>query len=111
MTEVLKNRPLWKSAYGITLIDLLALIFLIDTPLVVGVCAAKSFGLVAGIGFGFLAAAGSTGLVIAFYKRIWKLDDRRCAEVRELYPGLYRVIQVPPDKKNTRLAEFAEIRI
>ena len=100
-----------KASAGVTLIDLLAVIFMIDVPILTGMFVARNFGVWPGVAAGILAAPASIGAVVAFYKWSWRLDDRRCAEVREQYRGIYRVIQIPPDKKNVRLAESAEIRI
>jgi membrane protein implicated in regulation of membrane protease activity len=94
-----------------TLIELLALIFLIVVTAGVGKFVATKFGTWPGIGAGILAAVVSVIIVVLFYRWTWSRDRRRLEELREKYRTIYRVIAIPSDQKSIIKPEGAEIKI
>jgi membrane protein implicated in regulation of membrane protease activity len=99
------------SERGVTMIEMLALIFVIYIPILVGNIVAKKFGVWAGIGAGVLTAVICVTAVILFYRATGRQHEQRRRELREKYRGIYRVISVPADAKNIKGAQFAEIKI
>lgn len=99
------------NSSGYTLIELLMVIFIFGGTGAAGGYFGEKYGLWAGIGAGALFAVASVGAVVLLYRWSWKWEERRCAEIRDLYRGIYRVVKVPANKKNIQLGEFAEIRI
>lgn len=97
----MKNRT--TNERGWTLIELLAVIFVISIAIIVG----KSLG----TGAGLLAGLLSVIVVILFYSWIGRRDERKLKELREKYPAIYRVIAVSPAPIIIMMPEGAEIRI
>lgn len=103
--------PIETESLGFTLIELLMVIFILGTTAAASGHFGEKHGIWAGVGAGTLFAGANVGAVILFYRWSWKWEERRCTEIRELYRGIYRVVKVPTNKKNTQLGESAEIRI
>jgi hypothetical protein len=93
-----------------TCIELLAGIFLIAVPLVTGQQVADSFGLWAGVGAGVVAAGAYVGSLRFLYREKNRRDLRRRGEFREIYRRIYRVVDLPSDKRNIVTPAGAEIR-
>jgi hypothetical protein len=105
-TLSLTNRPL---AY--TLVELLAVMFVVAMTGLVEESVAHRFGRWTGIGAGAVTLVICVIGVVLFYRWSWKLDRRRLQELREKYRGIYRVIALPSDQKIVAKPDGAEIKI
>ena len=105
-TLSLTHRP---SAY--TLIELLAVMFVVAVTGLVEEFVAHRFGRWAGIGAGAVTLIICVMAAVLFYRWSWKRDRRRLQELREKYRGIYRVIALPSDQKIVAKSESAEIKI
>jgi hypothetical protein len=99
------NRPGW------TLIELLAVMFVMMAATVVWTSVASEYGPLLGAGAGLLAGALSVIVVGLFYRWTGQQDERRLQELREKFRGIYRIVAVPADPKIIVLPKGAEIRI
>src|SRR2546425_188215 len=86
-TFPLTHRP---TAY--TLIELLAVMFVVAMTGLVEESVAHRFGRWTGIGAGAVTLIICVMGVMLFYRWSWKRDRRRLQELREKYRGIYRVI-------------------
>jgi prepilin-type N-terminal cleavage/methylation domain-containing protein len=77
---------------GYTLIELLAVMFVITAMGAVGKSVASRYGTGPGIGAGFLAFLASAMVVVLFYRWGWRSDRRRLQKLKEKYRAIYRVI-------------------
>src|SRR5436309_5981084 len=93
-TLPLTHRP---TAY--TLIELLAVMFVVAMTGLVEESVAHRFGRWTGIGAGAVTLVSCVMGVVLFYRWSWKRDRRRLQELREKYRGIYRVIALPSDQK------------
>ena len=96
---------------GYTLVELLAVMFMVAVAAIAGKSAAIRYGTWAGIGAGFIAALISVCLVALFYRWSWQRDRRRLQELREKYRGIYRVLKVPAAQMSIIKPQGAEVRI
>lgn len=80
---------------GYTLIELLAVMFVITAMGAVGKSVASRYGTGPGIGAGFLAFLASAMVVVLFYRWGWRSDRRRLQKLKEKYRAIYRVIALP----------------
>lgn len=94
-----------------TLIELLALIFIITFTMVIGKSVTARYGAWAGVGVGSLAALSSLSVVVLFYRWTWRRDRQRLKMVKENYRGIYSVIQLPSPATSIIKPQGAEIRI
>ena len=98
-----------RAAY--TLIELLALTFIVAITAMVGKSVATRYGTWAGIGAGFIAVLTSAWFVVLFYRWSWQRDRRRLQELKDKYRGVYRVLQLPPAQMSIIKPQGAQIRI
>ncbi len=105
-TLLLTHRP---TAY--TLIELVAVMFVVAMTGLVEEFVAHRFGRWTGIGAGAVTLIICVMGVVLFYRWSWKLDRRRLQELREKYRGIYRVIALPSDQKIVARPDGAEIKI
>ena len=96
---------------GYTLIELLAVTFMVAITAMVGHFAATRYGTWTGIGAGFMAALSAVCLVALFYRWRWQRDRGRLQQLREKYRGVYRVLQLPSTQLSLIKPQGAEIRI
>jgi prepilin-type N-terminal cleavage/methylation domain-containing protein len=104
-------KPSQKTEKGYTLIELLAVIFIITITGAIYSPVAKKYGVGTGIGAGFITIVVCVLIIIQFYRWSWRSDKKRLQELREKYQTIYRVNALPADKKNLRKATGAEIKI
>jgi hypothetical protein len=109
VAKLTRNRRSVRQAW--TLIELLALMFVIAVSTGMGKSVARKHGTWPGIGAGILAAAVCATIVVLFYRWMWRQDKRRLQELREKYHTIYRVIALPTDKTSIRKPEGAEIKV
>ncbi len=83
---------LTKRRWAYTLIELLAVIFII-------------------VGAGAITLVICVVAVVLFYRWSWKRDRKRLQELREKYRGIYRVLALPSDQKIVAKPHGAEIKI
>jgi prepilin-type N-terminal cleavage/methylation domain-containing protein len=103
------NTETRKRAY--TLIELLAVMFIVAIISAVYLPVSKKYGVGIGIGAGFVTILVCVFIVIQFYRWSWRRNKQRLQELREKYPTIYRVNALPADKGNHRKAVGAEIKI
>jgi hypothetical protein len=94
-----------------TLIELLALIFIITAIAIAEQSIARKYGRWPGIGAGIVAGAISLILVVLFYRWWWRRNKRRLKELREKHRTIYRVISLPVDNRNIIKPDGAEIKV
>jgi prepilin-type N-terminal cleavage/methylation domain-containing protein len=94
-----------------TLIELLAVMFIVTVMGAVGGIVASKYGTGLGIGAAFLAALGAVFIVVLLYRRSWRKDRRRLQELKDNYQGIYRVLAVPSDQRSVMKPEGAEIKL
>ena len=94
-----------------TLIELLAVMFVVAMTGLVEESVAHRFGRWTGIGAGAVTLIICVMGVVLFYRWSWKRDRRRLQELREKYRGIYRVIALPSDQKIVARPDGAEIKI
>lgn len=99
------------SRRGWTLIELLAVIFVMTAALVIGKTAASHFGAWLGAGAGLFAGLLAAVIVVLFYRWMGQRDERRRQELRDKYCAIYRVINIPLDPRIVVIPKGAEIRI
>jgi len=106
---VIKPNCRLKQAY--TLIELLAVMFVVGAPVLTAQVVGGRHGAKAGLGAGLLAFLASAGLVVLFYRWTWSRNKRRRRELREKYRTIYRVIALPTDTSSIVKPSAAEIKI
>ena len=94
-----------------TLIELLALIFIIGFATAVFRAVRGNHGLGAAMAASVLAAVVGILLVVLFYRWAWSRDKQRLTHLREQYRSIYRVKELPVDAKSIVKPEGAEIQI
>src|ERR1041385_6779185 len=93
-----RKRPLTdRSAY--TLIELLAVVFMVAVTAIVEESVARRFGRWSGIGAGALTLIICVVGVALFYGWTWKRDQDRLHGLREKYRGIYRVLALASNQK------------
>src|SRR5262252_6155487 len=105
----LGNKTPLNTAY--TLIELLAVMFVIAVGGFVGGAVQQKYGKPMGLLAGIVAGLATFGLVIQFYRWSWQRDKRRLTELREKYRTIYRVKTLPTDAKSVVKPDKAEIRV
>src|SRR5258708_3211215 len=98
-----------RSAY--TLIELLAVMFVVAVTGIVEESMAHRFGRWPGIGAGVVTLIPCVIVVALVYRWSWRQDRRRLQELRKEYRGIYRVIALPDHQKIIAKPDGAEIRI
>lgn len=98
-----------RSAY--TLIELLAVIFIVAMTAIVEEFVRKRGGHWSGIGAGAVTLIICVIGMVLFYRWIWKRDRKRLEELRENYRGIYRVLALPLETKIIARPDGAEIQI
>jgi hypothetical protein len=98
-----------QSSY--TLIELLALIFIVAVTGIVEESVTRKAGRWSGIGAGAITLIICVVAVVLFYRWSWKRDRNRLQELRQKYRGIYRVLAFPSDKKIVAKTDGAEIKI
>jgi hypothetical protein len=96
---------------GWTLIELLAVIFIVATTMIAWESVKSSYGVWWGIGAGLLVGVLSVIFVYNIYRLSWRRSERILAELRDKYTWIYQVKTVPSDPKVIIMPEGAEIRI
>jgi hypothetical protein len=103
-----RGRFMWRAAY--TIIELLALIFVIFIAIEVARHVADHHGLWAGVVAGVVSAGLCAIVVAIFYWAVGRQREQRRRELREKYRGVFRVIALPTDPNKIQKPEGAEIR-
>src|SRR6266516_2633268 len=103
--------PLTHRPTADTLIELLAVMFVVAMTGLVEEFVAHRFGRWTGIGTGAVTLIICIMGVVLFYRWSWKRDRRRLQELREKYRGIYRVLALPSNQKIVAKPDGAEIRI
>ena len=96
---------------GWTLIELLAVIFVLTTTMVIWQSVATTHGPWWGIGAAFSVGSLSFITVVLFYRWSWRRDERGLQKVRDNYREIYRVIAMPTDPRVIVMPDGAEIRV
>ena len=104
-----KGHRLSRKAY--TLVELLAVMFVIAFPAMVAEVVRGKHGHRAAIIAGVLAFPMAVLLVIFFYRLAWKKDKHQLLELREKYRTVYLVKALPTDAKSIVKPEGAEIQV
>ena len=99
------------SQRAYTLIELLAVVFVVTVTAAIGKSVASKYGTWSGIGAGIFAASVCVVIVVIFYRWSWRRDSRRLQELRVKYRAIYRVTAVPSDPRIIIKPEGAEIKI
>jgi uncharacterized membrane protein len=94
-----------------TLIDLLALVFVVAVAQVTVQIVTRTHGLWAGIAAGILAAIVSGTIVVLFYRAGGRRSAERRRMLTEKYPNIYRVLSLPTDDNCIRKAKYARIAV
>jgi len=102
---------LTKRRWAYTLIELLAVIFIIAVTGMVEESVTRKAGRWSGIGAGAITLIICVVAVVLFYRWSWKRDRKRLQELREKYRGIYRVLALPSDQKIVAKPHGAEIKI
>ena len=105
------KHPLKKRRSAYTLIELLAVIFIVAVTGIVEESVTHKFGRWIGIGAGTITLIICVIIVVLFYRWSWQRDRMRLQELRERYRGIYRVLALPSDQKIVAKPDGAEIRI
>jgi len=106
------NERAYSSAkrWGWTLIELLAVTFMIAAPATAWLSVSARHG----TGWGSVAAfaTGSLSFIVValFYWLMWRLDERALQKARDKYRDIYRVIAIPIDPRVIVMPAGAEIR-
>jgi hypothetical protein len=104
------NTEIRRPNSGYTLIDLLAVMFVMNGFLV-GFIVTDHFGRGMGVPAGILASLLFATIVVIFYRWNWRRRDTRMKMLREQYRMIYRVRLTPGDVGSIIKHPDAEIRI
>ena len=96
---------------GVTLIDMLAVIFVLIVPLITFDVVETRFGRSSGIAAGLLSGVAAVITIVAFYWWMGRLNEQKLRELEEKYPLVYRVTALPTDTSGIVKAEGAEIEV
>jgi hypothetical protein len=99
------------SRHAYSLIDLLALVFVVGVTTVVLTTVRAAYGTWAGIGTATLTATACAIIVVLFYRWSWRRENRGLRQLRDEYRGVYRVLAVPSDLNLIVAPAGATIRI
>lgn len=103
-----KQRLLNRDGY--TLIELLAVMFIMTPATVAYATVTRGHGIGMGIVAAFIGGAVGFGIVAFFYRWSWERDKAKLGKLRADYGGIYRVLTGPHDNQPTIMLEGAEIR-
>jgi type II secretory pathway pseudopilin PulG len=103
-----KYRP---NQRAYTVIELLAVTFIIAVATAVYLPIAKKFGPAPAVAATFLAILVCVMIVVALYRWSWSRDKATLRKLRENYRNIYRVTALPADQKNIVILEGAKINI
>lgn len=106
-TDINSNQQL----RGYTLIEVLALTFIVSITGLVYSFSSQTFGVGIGIGAGFITIVICVLVVVQFYRWSWRKDRQRLQDLREKHQDVYCVKVLPTDEGNLRIAAGAEIQI
>ena len=106
-----RKHPLTDRRSAYTLIELLAVMFIVAATGIVEESVTHSFGRWIGIGAGILTLIFCVIIVVLLYRWSWQRDRMRLQELRERYRGIYRVLALPSDQKIVAKPDGAEIRV
>ena len=110
-SEMWRKHPLTKRRSAYTLIELLAVIFIIAVTGIVEESVTHRFGRWIGIGSGTITLTICVIVTGLFYRWSWRRNRIRLQKLREKYRGVYRVLALPLDQKIVARPGGAEIRI
>ncbi len=96
---------------GYTLIELLAVIFVISATMVTWQAVATTYGPWWGIGAAFSSGSLSVITVVLFYRWTWRRDERGLQIARDKFREIYRVTAMPTDPRVIVMPAGAEIRV
>lgn len=105
----MKSHLASRKAY--TLIELLAVIFVIGVGAFVAGAVQQKYGKPMGILAGVLAGLAASLLVFLLFCWGWKRDKQKLAGLREKYRAIYRVKAMPTETKSIVKPVNAEIRV
>lgn len=94
-----------------TIFELLALIFVIYVPFLVGSVVAKKYGDLAGTGAGIFSALVCVSFVVLFYRHSKRQQEHQRIKLKETYRGIYRVVSIPSNQINVKKRQGDEIKI
>jgi hypothetical protein len=97
--------------YGYTLIELLAVMFIVMMATVAEESVAKRYGRVWGIVAAGIVVAAGAALVVLWYRWMWRRNKARLRELKEGYQSIYRLLALPCDKSGVVKLAGAEIRV
>jgi len=98
-----------RSAY--TLIELLALMFIVAVTCIIEEFVAHRWGRWTGIEAGAVTVIVCAMAAVFIYRWMWKRDRKRLQELKETYRGIYRVIALSSDQQIVAKPDGAEIKI
>jgi hypothetical protein len=96
---------------GWTLIELLAVIFVITATMVTWQSVATTYGPWWGAGAAFCSGSLSIITVVLFYRWTWRRDERGLQMARDKYRDIYRIVALPAEPSVIVMPEGAEIRV
>ena len=94
-----------------TLIELLAVVFLIAVSVGFAAAVRGKYGPRMALLAGLLSALVGALIIISLYRWSWRRDKRRLTELREKYRSIYKVKALPTDARSIVKPAGAEIRI
>jgi hypothetical protein len=97
--------------HGYTLIELLAVMFIVMMATVAEESVAKRYGRGWGIVAAGIAVVAGAALVVLWYRWTWRRNGERLRELKEKYRFVYRVVALPSDKSGVVKLAGAEIRV
>ena len=103
------SRRFQRERSGVTLIEFLALVFVIAATMLTWKSVSVRHGTWWGIGAAFTAGSFSVILVVLFYQFTWYLDARALQKAKDKYRDIYRVIAIPAKPKVIIMPAGAEI--
>ncbi|HEX3717886.1 MAG TPA: hypothetical protein VH595_07945 [Verrucomicrobiae bacterium] len=111
-TDTIRTKPgsrCRQRAY--TLIELLAVTFIMLMAMVAEESIAKRYGRGWGIVAAGIAVVASAGLVVLWYRWMWRRNKARLRELKEKYRSIYRVVALPGDKSGVVKLAGAELKV
>ncbi len=109
MSRKAENRRSSKGGY--TLIELLAVMFIITGCLLTGDFVGRHFGKWPGIGAGVFGGAICFAIVALFYRWGWRRDKRQLLELKQKFCTIYRVVRLPSVQESIIKPVGAEIKV
>jgi len=97
------------SRQAYTLIELLAISFVIGVPVFTAAAVSTRYGRITGVTSGLLAVPVCILLVVFFYRQTWRREERLRRELREKYRAIYRVTALPTEPRSIVKPVGAEI--